>query len=211
MGKSRTRIPAAAGSRVDNSLFLKGRAGPQITPPVNCERAVFALSARPTGSTPGIRRRRIAAVSASTPTSGGGQRTRQSSNGAGVSMSSAVWGRCGVWLTSRAEFATTAKSFENPDWPDVTVHSYRVRWGEAEKDPRYAKLDVQAHAAQSIGVPTLMIQGGADSVTLAETTAGKGPYFTGGYARHVLDGVRHFPTREAADRVNKLLLEFLQK
>src|SRR5690348_5211926 len=91
------------------------------------------------------------------------------------------------WFTE-SDFATTAKSFENPDWPDVTVHSYRVRWAEADKDPRYAKLDAQAHAAQSIGVPTLMIQGGADSVTLAETTAGKGPYFTGGYTRHVLDG-----------------------
>lgn len=112
---------------------------------------------------------------------------------------------------SEPEFEMTAKSFENPDWPDVTVHSYRVRWAEAEKDPRYAALDARVHEAQSISVPTLMVQGGADGVTLAETTAGKGPYFTGGYTRHVLDGVGHFPTREAADRVNKLLLEFLQK
>ena len=114
------------------------------------------------------------------------------------------------WFTE-TEFATTAKSFENPDWSEITVHSYRVRWGEAEKDPRYAALDAQVHEAQSIGVPTLMIQGGADSVTLADTTAGKGPYFTGGYTRHVLDGVGHFPTREAAERVNRLLLEFLRK
>jgi pimeloyl-ACP methyl ester carboxylesterase len=110
-----------------------------------------------------------------------------------------------------AEFEATAASFENPDWPDITVHSYRVRWAEAEKDPRYAALDAQLLAAKSIAVPALMIQGGADGVTLPETTAGKGPYFTGGYARHVLDGVGHFPTREAADRVNRLLLEFLQK
>lgn len=112
---------------------------------------------------------------------------------------------------SEAEFEATAPSFENPDWPDVTVHSYRVRWGEAAKDPRYAALDARVLAATSIAVPTLMIQGGADGVTLARTTAGKGQYFTGGYARHVLDGVGHFPTREAADRVNRLLLEFLEK
>jgi pimeloyl-ACP methyl ester carboxylesterase len=110
-----------------------------------------------------------------------------------------------------SEFETTAKSFENPDWPGITVHSYRVRWAEAEKDPRYAALDAQLLAAQSISVPALMIQGGADGVTLADTTAGKGQYFTAGYTRHVLDGVGHFPTREAAERVNKLLLEFLQK
>src|SRR5262249_949878 len=32
-----------------------------------------------------------------------------------------------------SEFETTAKSFENPDWPEITVHSYTVRWGEARK------------------------------------------------------------------------------
>jgi len=110
-----------------------------------------------------------------------------------------------------AEFAATAKSFENPDWIDITLHSYRVRWGEDEKDPRYRSLDERAKSAQTISVPTLMIQGGADGVTLAETTAGKDKYFTGGYRREVLDGVGHFPTREAPDAVNRLLLEFLRQ
>jgi len=110
-----------------------------------------------------------------------------------------------------AEFEATAKSFENPDWADITVHSYRVRWAEADKDPRYATLDAKAMAAQTINVPTLMIQGGADGVTLAGTTAGKDKYFTGGYSRHVIDGVGHFPTREAADQVNRLLLGFLKQ
>jgi len=109
-----------------------------------------------------------------------------------------------------AEFEATAKSFENPDWADITVHSYRVRWGEADKDPRYAALDKRTKAARTITVPTLMIQGGADGVTLASSTDGKNKYFTGGYARHVLDGVGHFPTREAPDAVNKLLVEFLR-
>ena len=111
---------------------------------------------------------------------------------------------------SEAEFERTARSFENPDWADITVHSYRVRWGEAPKDPRYAELDDLLLAAKAISVPTLMIQGGADSVTLPDTTAGKDQYFTGGYRRVVLDGIGHFPTREAADKVNRLLLEFLE-
>jgi|ERR1041385_267733 pimeloyl-ACP methyl ester carboxylesterase len=111
---------------------------------------------------------------------------------------------------SEAEFEATAKSFDNPDWAAITVHSYRVRWGEAEKDPRHRELDARAYGAQSIAAPTLMIQGGADGVTIPETTAGKDKYFTGGYQRHVLDGVGHFPTREAPERVNKLLLHFLK-
>lgn len=112
---------------------------------------------------------------------------------------------------SEEEFEATARSFENPDWPDITLHSYTVRWGEAEKDPRYAELDRRAMSAQSISVPTFMIQGGADGVTMAATTEGKDRYFTGGYRRVVLNGVGHFPTREAPDAVNTLLLEFFKQ
>lgn len=118
-----------------------------------------------------------------------------------------TWSPIG-WF-SDADFDATAPSFDNPDWPAITVHSYRVRWGEADKDARYADLDRRAYAVQAIAVPTLMIQGGADGVTLPATTAGKDKYFTAGYRREVLDGVGHFPTREAPGEVRKLLVEFL--
>src|SRR4029077_15578607 len=108
-----------------------------------------------------------------------------------------------------ADFEQTAKSFENPDWPEITWHSYSVRWGEADKDRRYADLDRLVTAAQSIPTPTLMIQGGSDAVTLPDTTEGKDKFFTGGYARHVLPGVGHFPSREAPDAVNQLVADFL--
>ena len=111
---------------------------------------------------------------------------------------------------SDADFERTARSFENPDWPEITWHSYSVRWGEADKDPRYAEFDRLAKSAKSIVVPTLMIQGGSDAVTLPESTEGKEQFFTGGYARQVIPGVGHFPTREAPDAVSKLVLDFLQ-
>jgi len=113
------------------------------------------------------------------------------------------------WFSDE-EFERTAKSFENPDWPEITCHSYSVRWGEANKDPHYADLDRLVTAAQSISTPTLMIQGGSDAVTLAATTEGKDQYFTGGYTRHVLPGVGHFPTREAPEATNKSVLDFLR-
>src|SRR6185312_14971549 len=98
---------------------------------------------------------------------------------------------------SETEFAATAKSCDNPDWPAITLHSYQVRWGEADKDPRYGELDERVHTSKSISVPTLMIQGEADGVTLAASTAGKDKYFTGGYRR------------EAPEAVSALLLDFL--
>ena len=112
------------------------------------------------------------------------------------------------WFTE-AEFEATARSFDNPDWADITVHSYRVRWGEAEKDTRYAALDRRVGQAKQIGVPALVIHGDTDTVTPPRATEGKEGYFTAGYVRHVLAGVGHFPTREAPDEVSRLLVEFL--
>jgi pimeloyl-ACP methyl ester carboxylesterase len=111
---------------------------------------------------------------------------------------------------SDGDFERTAKAFENPDWPEITCHSYSVRWSEANKDPTYNELDRLVTSAQWISTPTLMIQGGSDAVTLPDTTEGKDKYFTGGYARHVLPGVGHFPTREAPDAVNQLVGNFLR-
>lgn len=109
-----------------------------------------------------------------------------------------------------ATFDRTAKSFENPDWPEITWHSYSVRWGEARKDPRYAELDHRLTNAQSVSVPTLMIHGAADAATLPQSTEGQEKYFSGGYRRHLIPGVGHFPTREAPEAVNKLLIDFLR-
>jgi pimeloyl-ACP methyl ester carboxylesterase len=108
-----------------------------------------------------------------------------------------------------ADFARTAAAFENPDWSAVTVHSYRVRWGEAERDPAYAPLKRRYRDASAIAVPSLMIHGGDDRVTLPASSEGKDKYFTGGYARHVVPGVGHFPTREAPEQVAALTLKFL--
>ena len=49
------------------------------------------------------------------------------------------WGPDG-WF-DEATFASVSKSFDNPDWVAVTLHSYRVRWGEAEPDPQSAWRD----------------------------------------------------------------------
>jgi pimeloyl-ACP methyl ester carboxylesterase len=106
-------------------------------------------------------------------------------------------------------FDATAGSFENPDWAEITLHSYRVRWGEAEPDPRYAAIEERKRAARTIGVPTLMIQGGSDRCALPASAEGKERHFTGPYERIVLDGVGHFPLREAPDETADLVTVFL--
>lgn len=108
-----------------------------------------------------------------------------------------------------ATFAVTARSFENSDWAAITLHWYRVRWDEAEPDPRYGPLEQHQRAARSIAVPTLLIHGGSDRCVQAWTSEHKDAFFTGGYERHVLDGIGHFPTREAPQETAALITRFL--
>jgi pimeloyl-ACP methyl ester carboxylesterase len=118
------------------------------------------------------------------------------------------WGPSG-WF-DEATFERTAHAFDNPDWATVTLHSYRVRWGQADPDPRYDDLERRSKAARTIGVPTLVIHGTDDRCVLVESSADKDRHFTRSYRRELLEGVGHFPTREAPQAVASLLTAFLQ-
>jgi pimeloyl-ACP methyl ester carboxylesterase len=119
-----------------------------------------------------------------------------------------TWGPPG-WF-SEAEFEATAPSFDNPDWTEIVLHSFRHRWGLADGDPRYADLEARLRPAPVIGVPTLVIHGGADPANDPSTSANRESLFSGPYQRIVLDGVGHFPTREAPDAVARALKAFLR-
>lgn len=110
-----------------------------------------------------------------------------------------------------AQFDAVADAFANPDWPDITVHSYRVRWQEADPDPRHAAIAAAQLAATTIDVPTLVLHGDEDRVVLPHTTEGKERFHTAGYERRLLAGVGHFPTREAPAQVARALVEFLAR
>jgi len=107
-------------------------------------------------------------------------------------------------------FAATSASFDNPDWVAVTLHSYRVRWDEAEPDPRYADLERRQQAVRTISVPTLLIHGEEDRCVGVSTSEGKEPHFSGGYERRVIPDIGHFPTREAPDTVAAWTVAFLK-
>ncbi|TGT75581.1 alpha/beta hydrolase [bacterium M00.F.Ca.ET.159.01.1.1] len=112
------------------------------------------------------------------------------------------------WFDEKT-FEMVARSFENPDWLAITLSNYRGRWRDEPRDPRYDPLHQKIASTEQLGVPTLMIQGGADGTVLAKSTEGKDKYFTGSYRRIVLDDVGHFPTREAPAAVAGAIMEHL--
>lgn len=107
------------------------------------------------------------------------------------------------------EFAATAAAFDTPDWAEVTLHSYRHRWGHAAGDPGCAADDAALQPAPQLDVPTLVLHGGADGANHPDTSAGKERWFTGPYRRVVFDGIGHFPQREAPQAVARELIAFL--
>jgi pimeloyl-ACP methyl ester carboxylesterase len=100
-----------------------------------------------------------------------------------------------------AEFEATAKSFENRDWLNITLNAYRGRWKTESADDRYDPLRERLGSIETISTPTLMIQGNADMCDPPSESEGQERYFTGGYRRVLLDGVGHFPAREAPNEV----------
>jgi pimeloyl-ACP methyl ester carboxylesterase len=109
-----------------------------------------------------------------------------------------------------AEFALTAKSFENPDWADVTLNAYRGRWRLEESDSRYDALHARLTKIGRLSTPTLMIQGGQDFCDEPASSAGLDDRFTGSYRRIVIDAVGHFPAREAPAEVARAVIAHLR-
>jgi pimeloyl-ACP methyl ester carboxylesterase len=120
-----------------------------------------------------------------------------------------TWGPAG-WINDAA-FTRTAASFDNPDWADVTIHSYRHRWGAADGDPVYASLEKRLNPAPTIAVPTLVIHGAADTCNAPTTSMNREGSFSQRYERLELDRVGHFPSREAPEAVARAVVDFLAR
>jgi len=108
----------------------------------------------------------------------------------------------------QADFDEAARAFRGEDWAEVVLHSYRHRWGFAEGDPAYTEDEARLHPAPMLSVPTLVLHGGADTCNHPDSSKGREAYFNGGYERQVLDGVGHFPQREAPQQVAQAILRF---
>ena len=94
-------------------------------------------------------------------------------------------------------FEATARSFDNPDFVDVVVQSYRHRYGYVEGDPGLEEIELALAAQPPIKVPTISLVGTADGVAPLSAQDRAATFFTGSYQRRVVEGAGHFLPREA--------------
>ncbi|XLZ71033.1 alpha/beta hydrolase [Massilia sp. SR12] len=114
------------------------------------------------------------------------------------------------WHFSEGVFHDTMHAWDNPDWVDITVHSYRHRWGLAFPDPHYALQEERLRRETVISVPTLTLHGSEDGANSPQTSEQREHLFSGPYHRALLAGVGHFPQRENPEGVAAALLAWLQ-
>lgn len=114
------------------------------------------------------------------------------------------------WKFDDATFERTARSFANPDFVPVVIHSYRVRHGNAPSDPRFDAIERRLAARPPITVPTIVMHGADDTVGPPRPAASEMPFFPPGTERHVVPGVGHFMPREKPAAVVDALLTLLR-
>jgi pimeloyl-ACP methyl ester carboxylesterase len=112
-----------------------------------------------------------------------------------------------TWAFDDATYSRTASSFENADFVDVVIHSYRHRMGNAAGDPRYAATEAQLATLPTISVPTIVIHGAVDDVNPPQKSEGHRKYFTGHYQRRLFENVGHNPPQEAPRAFAEAILD----
>ena len=102
-----------------------------------------------------------------------------------------------TWEFDEETYRRTAASFENDDFVEVVVHSYRHRMGNAPGDTRYSALQARLAGLPKIGVPSIVLHGALNGVNPAQSSEKHARYFSGPYERRVLENVGHNPPQEA--------------
>ena len=69
-----------------------------------------------------------------------------------------------TWRFGDSEFAASAAALDNPDFVDVSTHSYRHRYGLVDGDPAYDDTERALAGAPVITVPTVVVDPTEDTV-----------------------------------------------
>jgi pimeloyl-ACP methyl ester carboxylesterase len=115
-----------------------------------------------------------------------------------------------TWAFDDATFERSAEAFDNPDFVDVVIHSYRHRMGLADGFARYREVERRLASLPPITVPAITLDGDADGVVPATDGKSSAALFAGRRTHRVIQGVGHNLPQEAprafADAVLDLLV-----
>jgi pimeloyl-ACP methyl ester carboxylesterase len=96
-----------------------------------------------------------------------------------------------TWTFDEATYARTAASFDNPDFVDVVIQSYRHRYALAPGDPAVEAIEERLARQPPIDVPTIVLHGSDNGVHPLSGSDPDRERFTDVYERRVLPAAGH--------------------
>jgi pimeloyl-ACP methyl ester carboxylesterase len=115
------------------------------------------------------------------------------------------------WKFTDETYNRTAPSFDNPDFVDVVIHSYRHRIMNAPGEARFKEVEARLATRPKIQAPSITLYGADDGIRRPplEPPPEERAVFEKLVARRVVPGVGHFMPRERPEAVSAALLELL--
>ena len=114
-----------------------------------------------------------------------------------------------TWVFDEATFERSAGAFDNPDFVDVVIHSYRHRFGLVAGDPAYAAIERSLAAQPAISVPAITFDGADDGVRPPADAAAHAHRFTGRRSHRLVPGVGHNMPQEVPRVFADAVLEMM--
>ena len=116
-----------------------------------------------------------------------------------------------TWVFDDATFDRSAAAFDNPDFVDVAIHSYRHRYGLVAGDPAYAEIERRLAQQPAIRVPTISFDGADDGLFAPRDAAHHARHFTGPRTHRIAPGAGHNLPQEAPDVFADAVLELVRE
>ena len=110
------------------------------------------------------------------------------------------------WKFDEATYARTAKSFDNADFVDVVVHSYRHRFGLVPGDPAVEATERRLASRPKIGVPAIVLHGHDNGGVPVGGSEEDARMFTARYERRVIPIAGHNLPQEVPDEFAAAIL-----
>lgn len=114
------------------------------------------------------------------------------------------------WVFDDATFERSAAAFDNPDFVEVVIQSYRHRFGLVAGDPALAGIEARLAAQPVISVPCITFDGADDGVRPPAAAAQHARFFTGPRSHRVVAGAGHNLPQEKPQLFASAVLELVQ-
>ena len=114
------------------------------------------------------------------------------------------------WAFDDATFERSALAFDNPDYVDVVIHSYRHRYALADGDPRYADVERRLAAQPAISVPAITLDGAGDGVFPANDGSATAAKFTGPRSHRIIPRAGHNLPQEEPEAFAAAVMELIK-